>query len=215
MTKSNKRPRLNTHPALGVVILGAGASSRMGRPKLLLPWGKTSIIGHLLRQWQRLGTRQMAVVCRTDDEPLRDELDRLGFPARNRIANPTPERGMFSSIVCAANWDGWDPALTAWAVVLGDQPHLRLEGLRTLLAFQREHPENICQPSYGGHGRHPVLLPRPWWVELGRSRAGTLKDFLRQASAPVVECPIDDVGLTLDLDTPQDYTQLLRIWAIH
>ena len=139
-----------------------------------------------------------------------DELDRLDFPARNRIANPAPERGMFSSIVCAENWGGWDRALAAWAIVLGDQPHLRPESLRALLAFQREHPESICQPSHGGRGRHPVLLPRPSWVELGTSRAGTLKDFLRQASAPVLECPIDDVRLTFDLDTPQDYARLLR-----
>jgi molybdenum cofactor cytidylyltransferase len=211
MTTSAKQSRIKTRPALGVVILGAGASSRMGKPKLLLPWGNTSIIGHLLRQWQRLGARQRTVVCRADDKPLMDELDRLGFPARNRIINPGPERGMFSSIVCAANWNGWDPALTAWAIVLGDQPHLRPESLRALRAFQREHPENICQPSYGGHGRHPVLLPRRSWVELGRSRAGSLKDFLQQAAAAVVACPIDDARLTLDLNTPQDYTRLLRM----
>jgi molybdenum cofactor cytidylyltransferase len=210
MTKSIKRARLATRRAIGVVILGAGASSRMGRPKLLLPWGTTSVIGHLLRQWKRLGARQMAVVCRRDDKPLAKELDRLGFPARNRIANPAPERGMFSSIVCAANWNGWDPALTAWAIVLGDQPHLRQESLRALLALQRKYPDSICQPSYDGHGRHPVLLPRPAWVELGRSRGATLKTFLRQVSAPLFEFPIDDVRLTLDLDTPQDYARLLR-----
>ena len=50
--------------AFGVVILGAGASTRMGRPKLLLPWGDTSIIGHLLGQWRGLGARPIAVVCR-------------------------------------------------------------------------------------------------------------------------------------------------------
>ncbi len=211
MTRFNRSPRLKTRPAFGVVILGAGASSRMGRPKLLLPWGDTSVIGHLLRQWRRLGARQVAVVCREDDARLLDELDRLGFPLRNRIVNPAPERGMFSSIICAANWSGWDPALTAWAIVLGDQPHLRMENLRTLLSFQRKHPENICQPSYGGHGRHPVLLPRSSWAELGRSSAPTLKDFLRQSSAKVLECPIDDLGLALDLDTPEDYPRLLGL----
>jgi molybdenum cofactor cytidylyltransferase len=213
MTKSARRLRLKTRPALGVVILGAGASSRMGRPKLLLPWGGASVIGHLLRQWKRLGARQIAVVCRTDDKPLMDELDRLGFPARDRIANLAPQHGMFSSIVCAANWVGWDPALTVWAIVLGDQPHLRLESLRALLAFQRKHPENICQPSYGGHRRHPVLLPREAWVELRKSRARTLKVFLRKTTVPAAECPIDDICLTLDMDTRQDYSRLLRIQA--
>jgi molybdenum cofactor cytidylyltransferase len=208
---STKSSGLKTRPKFGVVILGAGASSRMGKPKLLLPWGDTSVIGHLLRQWKRLGGRQVAVVCRKDDKPLVDELNRLGFPARNRIGNPTPERGMFSSIVCAANWNGWDSALTTWAIVLGDQPHLRTESLRALLAFQRKHPEKICQPFYGGHGRHPVLFPRQAWVELGKSKAATLKNFLQRLSAQVAECPIDDDWLTLDLDTPRDYAKLRHI----
>ena len=108
---------------LGVVILGAGASSRMGRPKLLLPWKDTTVIGHILRQWRELGARQIAVVHRPDDAPLAAELDRLGVPAHDRIENPTPELGMFSSIVCAANWSGWRTEISSWAIALGDQPH--------------------------------------------------------------------------------------------
>ena len=56
--------KLKTAPPFGVVILGAGASSRMGRPKLLLPWGDTSIIGHLIEQWRALAAAQIAVVRR-------------------------------------------------------------------------------------------------------------------------------------------------------
>ena len=41
--------------SVGVVILAAGRSARMGRPKLLLPWGETSVLGHLIKQWQALG----------------------------------------------------------------------------------------------------------------------------------------------------------------
>ena len=37
---------------LGVIILAAGASERMGRPKLLLPWGKSTVLAHLLAQWR-------------------------------------------------------------------------------------------------------------------------------------------------------------------
>ena len=116
-------------PAFGVIILGAGASSRMGRPKLLLPWNDTTVIGHLIRQWRKLGARQIAVVHRPNDAALAAELDRLDFPAKDRIENPKPERGMFSSIVCAANWDRMAAGIAVWAIVLGDQPHLRLETL--------------------------------------------------------------------------------------
>lgn len=195
-------------PALGVIILGAGASSRMGRPKLLLPWRGSSIIGHLIGQWRTLDAGHIAVVCRPDDQALGVELDRLGFARLDRIENPKPDRGMFSSIQCAANWTGWKPRITVWAVALGDQPHLRLETLRALLRFHAGHPAAVCQPELGGHARHPVLLPRPVFSELKRTQANTLKAFLEQSFYPRLKCPIDDPGLALDLDTPEDYKKL-------
>jgi molybdenum cofactor cytidylyltransferase len=200
---------LKAKPAVGVVILGAGASVRMGRPKLLLPWGGTSVIGHLLAQWRALEARQIALVCRRADKPLAAELRRLGFPPRHRIVNPEPERGMFSSIVCAAQWKGWDARLTAWVIALGDQPHLRMATLRALLAFHRRNPQAVCQPAFEGHRHHPVVLPREVFLELRRSGARTLKDFLQQTAHPQMECPIKDPGLNLDLDFPEDYKKLL------
>jgi len=193
---------------LGVVILGAGASSRMGRPKLLLPWRDTTVIGQIICQWRELGACQIAVVHRPGDAALAIELDRLKFPSQDCIKNSHPEHGMFSSIQCAASWNGWKPHLALWAIVLGDQPHLRLETLQALLAFQCEHPNTICQPSYLGHGSHPVLLPRQAFDELKCSREQTLKEFLERASCQSVKCPIEDRGLSLDMDTPEDYIRL-------
>src|SRR5258706_3882508 len=95
------------HGQLGVGILGAGASARMGRPKLLLPWRDTTVIGHLISQWQELGAGQIAVVLRANDSALTAELDRLDFPKPNRIENLQPETGMFSSIILVANLNGW------------------------------------------------------------------------------------------------------------
>ncbi len=118
------------HSSLAVVILGAGASARMGKPKLLLPWRGTTVIGRILEQWRELGAAQIGIVMRPNDAALKAELDRLCFPKQDRIENPQPERGMFSSIVCAANWNGWQKEINSWAIVLGDQPHLQTETLR-------------------------------------------------------------------------------------
>ena len=115
---------------------------------------------------------------------------------------------MFSSIVCAANWTGWRKEISSWAIVLGDQPHLRTETLRQLLEFSAQNPEAICQPMFGGRAGHPVILPRPAFVELKNSGAATLKDFLKLATLPRVQCPVDDAGLSLDMDTPEDYKRL-------
>src|SRR3989442_11142538 len=63
--------------SFGVIILAAGASSRMGQPKLLLPWGNTSILGHLIAQWRGVGAEQIAVVTAARAEGIDQELRRL------------------------------------------------------------------------------------------------------------------------------------------
>ena len=205
MTRANAEQGL----AVGAVILAAGRSSRMGQAKLLLPWGQTSVLGHLLAQWRELGAGQIAVIAAADDPPLHGELERLGFPASERIDNPAPERGMFSSVQCAARWPGWKASLTHWAIVLGDQPHLRLETLRTLLAFGAARPGTVCQPARGGRLRHPVLLPAPVFARLAATTAADLKQFL--SACPVAACEVDDQGLDLDIDRPEDYARALSI----
>ena len=191
--------------ALGVLILGAGASSRMGQPKLLLPWAATTVIGHLISQWRELDVGQIAIVVRPNDSALAAELDRLNFPQHDRITNPHPERGMFSSIICAANWPGWRNDLLRWAIALGDQPHLKLETLRRLLNFSALNLDAISQPAFDGRTAHPVILPRSVFEELKSTQADTLKDFLNLAPGRSVQHVINDPGLTLDLDTPEDY----------
>jgi molybdenum cofactor cytidylyltransferase len=195
--------------ALGAVILAAGHSSRMGRPKLLLPWGQTSVLGHLLQQWHELGAEQIAVVSAVADPALEGELQRLKFPPLNRICNPAPERGMFSSIQCAAQWPGWNADLTHWAIVLGDQPHLLSTTLQVVVCFAGAHAGQVVQPARSGHPRHPVVLPKAAFSELASSRAANLKEFLLGRELALCEC--DDPGLDLDIDRPEDYQRALAL----
>jgi molybdenum cofactor cytidylyltransferase len=183
----------------------------MGRPKMLLPWGQTSVLGHLITQWQALGARQAAVVCALDDGAIAVELDRLNFPAQDRVFNPAPDRGMFSSIQCAALWPGWQAILTHWLVVLGDQPHLRDDTMRQLLEFSALHPEAVCQLAHAGHRRHPVVLPKAVFHQLSNSSATDLKEFLKPFTS--VSCEVEDAGLDLDIDEPEDYEKARRIHA--
>ncbi len=196
---------------LGAIILGAGRSRRMGCPKLLLPWGATSVIGHLVSVWTSLEARQVGIVCSSGDSTLDAELDRRGFPKSNRIINSNPERGMFSSIQCAALWSGWSEKLTHWAIVLGDQPHLRPETLKAILQFARTHPGRVVQPALAGRPKHPVLVPKSVFIEIGRSECSTLKEFLLRRS--VLLCELDDPGLALDIDRPEDYRRALEMFG--
>jgi len=184
----------------------------MGRPKLLLPWGKTTVLGHLLEQWTGLGAEQIAVVGAANGRFLKAVLDRLSVPAANRIWNPAPGRGMFSSIQCAARWSGWKDSLTHWAIVLGDQPHLRSETLRRLVNFTASHPQCICLPRQGGHRRHPVFLPERAFLRLGKSTAANLKSFLDHPPVKVSFCDVEDPSLAFDIDRPEDYERAAKMF---
>jgi molybdenum cofactor cytidylyltransferase len=196
--------------SLGAVILAAGSSSRMGQPKMLMPWEGTTVLGHLIARWTDLAA-QVAVVRAASDAGIEEELNRLKFSVENRITNCDTSRGMFSSIRCAAEWDGWKRGLTHWAIVLGDQPHLRAATLKALIDFAKRHPGKICQPSREGHGRHPVLLPRAVFNKLRGSEHETLKEFLQLVADDVRLVELDDTGLDVDIDRPADYERARKM----
>jgi molybdenum cofactor cytidylyltransferase len=190
--------------AFGVAILAAGASSRMGRPKMLLPWRETTVLGHSIVQWRLAGAAQVVVVCAEGDSEIEEELDRLEVSRGERIINPDPARGMFSSIQCAARWEHWQ-SVQHIALSLGDQPHLSLATLRSMARFAAAHPENVCQPNRAGRPRHPVFVPKQMLHALAASQAANLKEFLamRESTRQLLE--LDDPALDLDIDTPADY----------
>ncbi len=194
--------------AVAAVILAAGQSRRMGRPKPLLSWGKITVLGHLLDQWSSLDAKQIVVVCATGDAAIAAELNRLRWATADRIYNPEPGQGMFSSVQCAARWPEWKADLTHWAIVLGDQPHLRPETLRAVLHLSGRHPEKVCQPAHRGRRGHPVLLPRAVFMKLVGTAAADLKEFL--ATCDVAVCEVNDPGLNLDIDTSEDYRRALE-----
>jgi CTP:molybdopterin cytidylyltransferase MocA len=179
----------------------------MGRPKLLLPWAGTTVLGHLLRLWRGVGADEIAVVCARGDAPITAEIARDGG-AVHSLENPAPDEGMFSSVQGAARWEGWAATTTHWALALGDQPQVSDGTLRHLLDFARARPGEICQPARHGRPRHPVILPAAFFRALAAWTGPTLKDFLQQH--PRALCEMDDPGLDLDLDTPADYERALR-----
>jgi molybdenum cofactor cytidylyltransferase len=199
-----------TMTSLGVIILAAGASSRMGRAKMLLPWKEITLLGHMIELWKQIAPAQLVVVCAAGDVDIAAELERIGLPRASRIINPNPARGMFSSIQCAARSEGWNPRLTHWAIALGDQPHVRPATLRALVDFATRNPATICQPAFQDRPRHPVLLPQFAWKELATSKDESLRHFLKARSGNVRLLPVDDPGVELDLDDPADYERAMN-----
>lgn len=200
--------------SLGVVILAAGKSSRMGRPKMLLPWNRTTVLGHLLTMWAQIPASQIAVVRARGDAAIQTELRQLGFPLENCVINPQPDRGMFSSVQCGARWSGWKSTLTHFAITLGDQPQLQFSTLQALTEIAKHRRDKICQPSYDGHPKHPVIVSKSEFNRLARSRAQTLKNFLRARADKISLIEMDDAGLDFDLDYPADYEDAVKRFGL-
>lgn len=188
------------------VILAAGASSRMGQPKLLLPWrDDKTILAHLIQQWKDLEAVQIAVVVEPQS-PLEAHLGKI-----DRIVNPQAESGMFSSVRSAASWEGWNKdAITHFVVALGDQPHLGLGTLKAIVNFAAENADYICQPARNGRPRHPVIMPKAVFLGLPEAKEANLKDFLCARESQRKTFESDDAALDLDIDTPEDYWKLVK-----
>ena len=204
-TKTKTRV-LNEIPfAFGVVILAAGASTRMGTCKLLLPWDGKTILTHLLDQWRIAGAAQIAPVIDPSNQPLRKALAHAGFSPSDWIENESPQLGMFSSLQEASRWTGWLSTLTHWIISLGDQPHIETSTLCVLLNAARENPTRICQPALNGETAHPIILPGSNFRELAQNDVPDLRTYIRRQEPFRLRVPVEDAGVSGDLDTPEDY----------
>jgi molybdenum cofactor cytidylyltransferase len=88
---------------------------------------------------------------------------------------------------------------------------LRVETLQSLLAFASTHEDRVCQPSYRGRRRHPVLIPKSIFTSLADCQSTNLKDFLQERDHLRALCELDDSGLDIDIDRPDDYERAVRL----
>jgi len=204
-TKTKNCVLKETPFAFGVVILAAGASTRMGTCKLLLPWGEKTILTHLLDQWRSTGAAQIAPVIDPSNQPLRKALLHAGLSPSDWIENASPQLGMFSSLQEASRWTGWLSTLTHWIIALGDQPRIEISTLRLLIDVSRKNPTRICQPSLNGETAHPIVLPASNFRELGQNEIPDLRTYIRRREAFRLRVAVEDAGVSEDLDTPEDY----------
>lgn len=185
---------------IGVVVLAAGASTRMGQPKITLPWGQHTILEQVLHTVQATPLRPLVVVT-PHDAALSPVLARH---QAHHVINPAPV-GLAQSLQLGLA--AFDDRLSAVLVVLADQPHLPAVTFNLLAQRWRETQALAVAPFYDGQRGNPILLDARLWPRL-RALPPTAEP--RQALADVTIEPVlmDDPATLLDCDTPADYAAL-------
>jgi molybdenum cofactor cytidylyltransferase len=186
----NPRP----HPA--AVILAAGASSRMGRPKPLLQFEGQTFLDSLIQRFEGICEPIIVVLGYAADE-VRSGIARSAQV--EIVGNPAPERGMLSSLQCGVARVPHDALFTPV-----DLPGISRATIETLAST--EGP--VVIPAYKGRKGHPVRVSRDVIAELLALPVGAqARDALRRHDAQLIA--VDDPRILHDVDTPADYYALL------
>jgi molybdenum cofactor cytidylyltransferase len=192
---------------VSAVLLAAGLSSRMGHPKLLLPWGGTTVLGQVVSTFIAAGMEEIVIVT----GGVRDQVERLvaelakESPVRV-VYNPEYLRGeMLSSI--QAGLTALDSRTCAALIGLGDQPQVREETVRCICATFVRTRSPLVIPSFQNRRGHPWLAARPLWPKILALPISTTPRQFLNTYAGQVEYVAADQSILQDLDTPEDYAR--------
>jgi molybdenum cofactor cytidylyltransferase len=186
---------------ISAIILAAGQSRRMGRPKLLLPWGSMTVLQSVMAAFQKAGLEDILVITGAQHEAV----ERLVGSLAQAVYNPDFAAGeMLSSIQggLAARMNSSDAAIIA----LGDQPQVQAETIERILQAADEGASGLVVPSHDNHRGHPWFVRRDYWEEIIGMRApASMRDFFQLHQAEIKYVPIDNPSILADIDTPEDY----------
>ncbi len=192
------------------VLPAAGASRRMGRPKLLLPFRGAPLVAAVVGALRAGGVDGIVLVTAGDDAELRAWARQAGVVT---AINPAPERGMLSSIQEGLAALGGADALARRGDVLlvspADLPRLDPKSVAELLRRMTEAEARLAVPLYQGRRGHPLALAPALIPEIFElDPALGLKQLRDRHEAELLEVPVDDPGVLMDVDTPADYESL-------
>jgi molybdenum cofactor cytidylyltransferase len=195
------------------IIPAAGRSRRMGRPKLLLPWGDATVIEHVLATWRASSVDRVVVVVDPRDEPLARLCAQCGVQV---VVPEVPPAEMKDSVLLGLAWaETQNPAGDdAFLVAPADMPGLAGGVIDRLIdAHVRSVSEGggptIRVPRYGAKRGHPVLFPWPLAAEVARLGADEGLNVLLERHG-VEDVDVAAAEIAGDFDTPDDYDRLRR-----
>lgn len=191
------------------VVLAGGASTRMGRPKALLPLGSVTFISHVLATLRAAGLDDLVVVSGTHDAEIGDAVAALGMPGVRVVHNPRHGEGQITSLHAALNAID-HPGVSAVLVTLVDHPLVKRDTVRRLIDAWLGTRASVVRPVYGGRHGHPVIFARDVFGALWAAPVETgARGVVRSLGGAVHDVAVEDPGVCADVDTPEDYARLL------
>ncbi|MCG3133051.1 MAG: Molybdenum cofactor guanylyltransferase [Planctomycetes bacterium] len=187
-------------PGVPAILLAAGASSRMGRPKALLPLAGAAFVDAVAETLRAGGARPVLVILGSHEAEIR-----RGAKLRDVeiVSHAGWAAGRTSSIQAGLRALPSDAPAAILALV--DMPFVRSATVAALLRVHAAAPDDVeaVVPSFGGRRGHPVLLRRPLFPRvLALGPDEPLSTVIR--AAHVLPVAVDDPGIHTDLDAPED-----------
>jgi molybdenum cofactor cytidylyltransferase len=200
------------------LVPAAGRSRRMGSPKLLLDLGGQTVIARVLAALRQAGLTNRIVVLPPQDEMLRREIEQQGGRA---LLPPSPPPEMRDSIAfglkqvardIAEGGEEADPR-SPWLLIPADHPVVLAETVTILLEAARRNPGRIIVPTHASRRGHPTVFCWKHALEIDQIPADEgFNWILKRNSADVIEVAVASPSVLVDLDTPEEYERLRKLW---
>jgi molybdenum cofactor cytidylyltransferase len=197
---------LNKNSGIWAVILAAGESKRMGRPKLVMPFGSTTIIGEVISNIpEDIIEGKIIVLGAWKDEILEAT---AGMYVKH-CYNKDYKRGMLTSVRCGIN------ALpeNAEAVLFypGDQPGNPPEVTVLLIRAREKTGKGILISVHDGKRGHPILIDKKYFSEINTLDEGIgLRGLSLMHPDDIFEVETGSKIILRDIDTPEDYLEAIK-----
>jgi molybdenum cofactor cytidylyltransferase len=186
------------------LILGAGASQRLGPPKQLLPFRGTTMLGWVVDQAERAaGLDELVVVLGRAADQIRERVD---FGLARVVENPVFTEGCASSY--RAGLAALNPDSEAIMIILGDQPGIAPEIIDELASEWRRGEAPIALCSYDGRKGHPMIFARSMFDQLETLHGDKAAWKLVDANAELVQEVHFNLPFPDDINTPADVERL-------
>ena len=183
------------------IVLAAGESKRMGEPKLLMPWGKSTVLQTVIYTLQASGVNDILVVT----GGARQQIESLVGKSVQTIFNKDyANEEMLVSV--QVGLEAKMREASAALICLGDQPQVQERSVRLVCEMFQRNKSRIVVPSYENKRGHPWLVARPLWDDLLKMKSPkTPHDFLKAHAKEIKYVNLDTPSVIQDVDTQEDY----------